>query len=280
MVRSRATYLILASSLSLAARAQLLPEFNMTDTTVTECKGILLDSEAGPGGNLYGNNEDFTFTIDAGSQITLVFQPVFCLEQGYDFLTFHNGPTINAPQIGPAYSGTTAPPPIVATSGVLTIHFISDINVAYCGFEAQWTSIVEAPVPPVMTIPSAPACSSSRMDIHFSYPVACDSMVVDAVQLNGQGAPQVIGVTPMGCASGFTQDLQLSVSPAFDRNCPYDLSFRIGLLDRCDSLWFFTLNASTRITTCPIEVAIIATQDTICAGTCTDAYWSCFWSWL
>lgn len=270
MVRSRATYLILASSLSLAARAQLLPEFNMTDTMVTECKGILLDSEAGPGGNLYGNNEDFTFTIDAGSQITLVFQPVFCLEQGYDFLTFHNGPTINAPQIGPAYSGTTAPPPIVATSGVLTIHFISDINVAYCGFEAQWTSIVEAPVPPVMTIPSAPACSSSRMDIHFSYPVACDSMVVDAVQLNGQGAPQVTGVTPMGCASGFTQDLQLSVSPAFDRNCPYDLSFRIGLLDRCDSLWFFTLNASTRITTCPIEVAIIATQDTICAGTCTD----------
>ncbi|TXI78113.1 MAG: T9SS type B sorting domain-containing protein [Flavobacteriales bacterium] len=270
MDRCRATYLVVASLLSLVGRAQLLPEFNMSDTTVTECKGILLDSEVGPGGNLYGNNEDFTFTIDAGSQITLIFQPVFCLEQGYDFLTFHDGPSINAPQIGPAYSGTTAPPPIVANSGVLTIHFVSDNNVAYCGFEAQWTSIAAPPVPPVMTIPTAPACSSSRLDIHFSYPVACDSMVVDVVQLTGQGAPQVTGVTPMGCAGGFTQNLRLSVSPAFDRNCPYDLSFRIGLLDRCDSLWYFTLHASTQITTCPIDVAIIATQDTICAGTCTS----------
>ena len=74
MDRCRATYLVVASLLSLVGRAQLLPEFNMSDTTVTECKGILLDSEVGPGGNLYGNNEDFTFTIDAGSQITLIFR--------------------------------------------------------------------------------------------------------------------------------------------------------------------------------------------------------------
>ncbi|HOY29981.1 MAG TPA: CUB domain-containing protein, partial [Flavobacteriales bacterium] len=251
-------------------RAQLLPEFNMADTTVTECKGILLDSEEGPGGNLYGNNEDLVFTIDAGSQITLVFTPVFCLEQGYDFITFHDGPSINSPQIGPAYSGTTAPPPIVANSGVLTVHFVSDQNVAYCGFEAQWTSYAAPPVPPVMTIPVAPACNSSRLDIHFSYPVACDSMVVDAVQLIGQGAPNVVGVLPMGCAGGFTQNLQLAVAPPFDRNCPYQLAFRIGLRDRCDSLWYFILNANTLITTCPIDVEIIASSDTICAGTCTD----------
>ncbi|HQW86215.1 MAG TPA: hypothetical protein PLH93_03465, partial [Flavobacteriales bacterium] len=69
--------------------AQLLPEFNMADTTVTICKGILLDSEEGPGGNIYGNNEDLVFTIDAGSTITLVFEPTFCLEQGLDLLTFH-----------------------------------------------------------------------------------------------------------------------------------------------------------------------------------------------
>lgn len=265
------TSLALVACVSLGvARGQLLPEFNMADTTVTECKGILLDSEAGPGGNLYGNNEDLVFTIDAGSQITLVFSPLFCLEQGYDFITFHDGPSINSPQIGPAYSGTTAPPPIVANSGVLTVHFVSDQNVAYCGFEAQWTSYAAPPVPPVMTIPTAPTCNSARLDVHFSYPVACDSMVVDAVQLIGQGAPDVVSVQPMGCTSGYTQNLRLIVAPPFERNCPYDLSFRIGLRDRCDSLWYFTLNASTQISTCPIDVEIVAAADTICAGSCTN----------
>ncbi len=270
MRRMRPLLLIAFCAPFFGLQAQLLPEFNMADTTVTDCKGILLDSEEGPGGNLYGNNEDLVFTIDAGSQITLVFSPVFCLEQGYDFITFHDGPSISSPQIGPAYSGTTAPPPIVANSGVLTVHFVSDQNVAYCGFEAQWTSYAAPPVPPVMTIPVAPACNSSRLDIHFSYPVACDSMVVDAVQLIGQGAPDVVGVTPMGCSGGFTQNLQLAVAPPFDRNCPYQLAFRIGLRDRCDSLWYFTLNANTLVTTCPIDVEIIATADTICAGTCTN----------
>lgn len=270
MQRLRQLLFIAACGPILGVAGQTLPEFNMADTTVTICKGILLDSEEGPGGNLYGNNEDLTFTIDAGSQITLVFQPTFCLEQGYDFLTFHDGPSITSPQIGPAYSGLVAPPPITATSGVLTVHFVSDPNVAYCGFEAQWTSIVAPPIPPVMTIPTAPACGSGRMNIHFSYPVACDSMVVDAVRLIGEGAPDVLGLTPMGCAGGATQNMQLAVAPPFDRNCPYQLSFRIGLYDRCDSLWYFTLTANTQLTTCPIEVEIIATQDTICAGTCTD----------
>jgi hypothetical protein len=143
--------LLLLLAAPLLLQAQVLPEFNMSDTTVTICKGILLDSEAGPGGNIYGNNEDLTFTIDAGSTITMVFQPTFCLEQGYDRLTFHDGPTINSPQIGPVYSGVVAPPPIVATSGVLTIHFVSDQSVAYCGFEAQWRAEAEPPVPPVMS---------------------------------------------------------------------------------------------------------------------------------
>ena len=117
MKRIRNIAMVTVVTLTSVAHAQVLQEFNMSDTVVTICKGILLDSEAGPGELIYGNNEDYIFTIDAGSQVTLVFQPTFCLEQGYDFLTFHNGPSINSPQIGPAYSGTTAPPPITATSG-------------------------------------------------------------------------------------------------------------------------------------------------------------------
>lgn len=262
--------LMITMALASGGFAQVLPEFNMSDTTVTICKGILLDSEEGPGGNIYGNNEDFVFTIDAGSQITLVFSPIFCLEQGYDFLTFHNGPSINSPQIGPAYSGTTAPPPIVASSGVLTIHFVSDANVAYCGWEAQWTSIVDPPIPPVMSIPVAPACNSGIVALQFSYPIACDSIAPGAFQLLGPGAPDVVGAIPLSCVAGETQTMRLNVDPDFDRNCPYTVSFRIGIYDRCDSLWFFTLTANTQIATCPIDVEILAAQDTICAGTCTN----------
>ncbi|MEZ4739826.1 MAG: gliding motility-associated C-terminal domain-containing protein [Flavobacteriales bacterium] len=252
--------------------AQVLPEFNMSDTVVTVCKGILLDSEEGPGGNIYGNNEDLTFTIDAGSQITLMFTPTFCLEQGYDFLTFHNGPTINSPQIGPAYSGTTAPPPIVATSGVLTIHFVSDATVAYCGFEAQWTSIVDPPIPPVMTIPVAPACNSGNIDVRFSFAIPCDSITPSAFSISGEGAPTVTNATALGCSGGMTAAMRLTVDPAFDRNCPYTISFRIGIYDRCDSLWFFTLTSNTQVNSCPIDVAILASQDTICAGSCATLF--------
>jgi hypothetical protein len=257
--------LLLLLAAPLLVQAQVLPEFNMSDTTVTICKGILLDSEAGPGGNIYGNNEDFTFTIDAGSTITMVFQPTFCLEQGYDRLTFHDGPTINSPQIGPVFSGVVAPPPIVATSGVLTIHFVSDQSVAYCGFEAQWRAEAEPPVPPVMSIVTPPACNSSGLTVGFSYAIPCDSIAVSAFGLNGVQAPEVISATPIACSGGSTAQLQLGVDPAFDRNCPYTLSFRIGLRDRCDSLWFFTLTAQTQVSTCPVQVEILAAQDTICA---------------
>ncbi len=270
MLNLRSHLALVVLALCSGVTAQVLPEFNMSDTTVTICKGILLDSEEGPGGNLYGNNEDLIFTIDAGSQITLMFSPVFCLEQGYDFLTFHNGPSINSPQIGPAYSGTTAPPPIVATSGVLTIHFVSDPTVAYCGFEAQWTSIVEPPVPPVMAISAPPACNSGVVAVQFSYPIACDSIAPAAFSIIGQGAPDVVGATPLSCVGGETQTMRLNVAPAFDRNCPYTISFRIGIYDRCDSLWFFTLTANTQVASCPIDVEVIATQDTICAGACTN----------
>jgi gliding motility-associated-like protein len=260
--------LLLLLAAPLLLQAQVLPEFNMSDTTVTICKGILLDSEAGPGGNIYGNNEDLTFTIDAGSTITMVFQPTFCLEQGYDRLTFHDGPTINSPQIGPVYSGVVAPPPIVATSGVLTIHFVSDQSVAYCGFEAQWRAEAEPPVPPVMSIVTPPACNSSGLTVGFSYAIPCDSIAAGAFGLNGVQAPEVISATPIACSGGSTAQLQLGVDPAFDRNCPYTLSFRIGLRDRCDSLWFFTLTAQTQVSTCPVQVEILAAQDTICAGDC------------
>ena len=242
----------------------------MMDTTVTVCKGILLDSEAGPGGIIYGNNEDFTFTIDAGGVITLVFSPVFCTETNLDVLTFHDGPTIGSPQIGPPYSGSVAPPPIVATSGFLTVHFVSDINVAYCGWEATWTTVVPPPVPPMMSVPTPPVCNSSVINVQFSSKVHCDSIATASFSLLGGSPPpaQVINAVPTGCVADSTTTAQITVNEPFDENCPFTLQFTLGLADRCDSVWYFTLNAGFTVTTCPVEVTIVANTDTICAGTC------------
>lgn len=255
------------SASALVARAQL-PEFNMMDTTVTICKGKLLDSEAGPGGIIYGNNEDFTFTITTGGVITMTFSPVFCTEQNLDLLTFHDGPNVGSPQIGPAYSGTIAPPPIVASSGSLTIHFVSDINVAYCGWEATWTTVVPPPVPPVMSVPAPPACNSSTINVSFSGKVHCDSLVAAQFDITGSMAPNVVAVAPGPCADDSTTSITLTTDAPFERNCPYTLLFDLGLLDRCDSLWHFTLTAGFQLNTCPVGISIQANNDTICGGTC------------
>lgn len=268
----RSRRVLLASSafaLGLVVRGQYLPEFNMTDTVVTACKGILLDSELGPNEELYSNNEDFTFTINTGSTITLIFDDVFCLEQNYDFLTFHDGPTIASPQIGPVYSGIIAPPPVVATSGQLTVHFVSDATVAYCGFEAQWTSVVAPPVPPVMTIPVAPSCGSPTLGIALSYPLPCDSLYRDAFAISGMGDPAITAIAP-DCSGADASQIQLTTDPAFERNCPYTVTFTCLLPDACDSLWTFVLTATTQVTTCPIAVDIVTAFDTVCAGSCTQ----------
>ena len=250
-------------------RAQL-PIFNMKDTTVALCKGILIDSEAGPGGIIYGNNEDFTFTIDAGGPVTLVFDQTFCTENGIDVLTFYDGPNTGSPQIGPAYSGTVAPPPIVANSGILTVHFFSDANVAYCGWEAQWTTDVPDPIPPIMSVPSSPNCNSNLINVQFSSNVHCDSIYTAAFEVFGIDPINVLSANATNCTGDSTTTAQLMIDVPFESNCPFDVEFALMIPDRCDSVWTFLLSTSGQVDTCPIEAEIVSTSDTLCAGTCTD----------
>ena len=246
--------------------------FNMMDTTVALCKGILLDSEAGPGGTIYGNNENYTFTIDAGGVVTMVFDPNFCTESGIDLLTFYDGPNTASPQIGPSYSGTTAPPPIVANSGFLTIHFISDANVAYCGWEAQWTTNPPDPVPPAISVLGSPACNSMEFDVQFTGNVHCDSIVPSAFVVSGIGNINVVSVTALNCIGDSTTSAQVVVDTPFDSNCPFAVDFTLNIADRCDSVWTFLLSSSGQVNTCPIQASIVSTQDTICDGVCAELF--------
>lgn len=65
--------------------------------------------------------------------------------------------------------------------------------------------------------------------VQFSYPIPCDSISPAAFSIIGEGAPNVTTASPLACVGGETQTMRLGVAPAFNPNCPYTVSFRIGL---------------------------------------------------
>lgn len=100
------------------------------------CGGMFYDS-GGPSGN-YSNNENFTYVIcpPAGQVAILIFSQFHT--ESFDDLTIHDGNSAAAPVIG-TYSGTTLPPPIIASNptGCLTVVFDSDGSVINPGWAAQ-----------------------------------------------------------------------------------------------------------------------------------------------
>jgi len=240
--------------------------FNMHDTVVTDCKGFFYDSQ-GPA-DIYLYDEDLTFTINTGGVIVLIFD-TFCVEIE-DSIRFFDGPDTLSPQIGPAYFGNIAPPIIQANSGWLTISFMSDNSVAYCGWEAYWTTIVPQPIPPVMSISSVPLCNSTIIDLVFSSPLRCDSISFSDFIINGPSNISVINAIPQNCINDSSITIQLVLDMPLDENCNYYVDFNLDLLDACDSVWSFLLSDSFLLTSCPPNVLISVGNDSICSGTCTE----------
>lgn len=245
-------------------------EFIMSDTVVTECKGILFDS--GGDGFDYLHNSDLSFTIclDAPGTLTLSFD-YFCVEVGFDSLTFHAGPDETFPQIGPAYSGNDPPPALSITSGCLTLHFVSDANVACTGWEASWTTEVVPPVPPqIDAIVPVPACSSETAIVNLSKPLHCDSVYAGAFTLEGPLEQGIQSANPVNCIGDSTTQISIQFAQGLNLGGLYNLQLTTNYLDACDSLWTFTTEDEINVIDCPIVVELITQQDTICSGSCTE----------
>ncbi|MBA3706390.1 MAG: CUB domain-containing protein, partial [Bacteroidetes bacterium] len=255
---------LLASSVS---SAQVVPKFNMSDTTVNECKGQFFDS-GGPNA-IYKINEDLTFTICAGGPVSLTFSGLFCVEQGLDKLRFFNGPDTNSTQIGGTYSGTTSPGTIVASSGCLTIHFKSDLSVAYCGWSASWTTVIVPPVPPVFQI-TTPQCNDTELLLTLASGYRCDFILPGSFTVTGPVKPTVTTATALACNADSTTSIRLGLSKPLSENCTYTVKFDMQIYDNCDSLWLFTKYATVVINSCAYSVSIKKTSDSICGGTCTQ----------
>lgn len=135
----------------------LIPEYNMTNGTVTTCVGLFYDS-GGPNAS-YNNNENLIMTFlpaNPNAMIRATFLS-FDTESGYDKLFVYNGPDANSPQVpGSPFQGTASPGTITAmnASGALTFKFTSDGSVNRPGWEAEIICYIPNAPPACATNPS------------------------------------------------------------------------------------------------------------------------------
>lgn len=254
--------------LLLSGLAFAQPTYTMSNQTVDDCRAFFEDS----GGNTiapgqYGNNENFTFRIinPAATQIILSFSS-FCLEFGSDTLFFYNGLSTSSPLLG-AYTGTTMPPSIIATSGALTIRFVSDLSITCTGWEAYWTTVVPAPIPPVLSQYTA-NCNTNFVDIQLDTTVHCDSVYASAFTLSGGQGQTVTGAQALNCVGDSTNRIRLTLSAPFTTCGAYGVVWNFNILDECDSMYNFLLNGNFSVNDCPINAIITASDDSLCVGEC------------
>lgn len=251
-------------------RASGVPEYNMSNLTVSDCKGVLFDN-SGPSAN-YSNNANFTFTIclNTNTPLTLTFEQ-FCVEQGFDSLMIFDGPNAQSPQIGLALAGVTLPQPITINNGCVTLVFRSDANVTCSGFRIRWTSLIVPPTPPSISLQvNTPTCNQTQFNIQLSKKLSCDSIFPSAIQVLGASNPTVISAIPFPCSGDSTQAIQVQLNPGFALGGTFTISLTTNYRDVCDSVWTFVSTAVLNVFDCPIVVNIEASDTVLCSGECTQ----------
>lgn len=262
-------WLLLCVSLAVsAASAQDIPEFDMSDTTVVDCDGILYDSGGEDG--IYGINEMITFTINSGAPVELTFFEEFCVENGLDSLMIYDGPDTSAPLLAGPLTGTELPGPVTSSGESVTLFFAADPSVAYCGFSIFWNTIPPPPVPPAISVNEMPECGTNSFILEFSSPVECGSFDDNDFVVNADGEINVISAEALDCNNDSTTAALVTLTDGFDFNCNYNVDMELGIRDVCDSLWIFQLQTAFLYDQCPIDVEIISNGLIFCGGGCTD----------
>ena len=249
------------------------PEYNMQNLLVTDCEGIFLDSDEGAEEGQYAHNEDYVFTIciEGATEIIVAFN-FFATEANYDILTAYDGPDVNSPVIA-ELSGVLQPPPtLVATSGCITFHFISDENIAAQGWEAVWSVEIDEPIPPVISLVETPECPMETALFEFSVPVPCDLFIPDNFNLVGPGAGEISSVNVLDCDpetnTGQTFEVIFSNAPDIPGN--YRLFFEGVVPDACDELHEIQANFLFPLENCPLAVDIELIDGAACPGDCAE----------
>lgn len=260
-------YLLL---LNLIFLQESFAQYTMSNQTVYSCQGTLTDSEANTqNSGWYDHNENYSFTICPVGVLSITINfSMFSTEPINDYVIIYDGPDNTYPMLGGPYSGTNLPPQINST-GCVTIDFVSDVNIADEGFALSWESQVSVPPPPVITLPVQPTCSSTIFSIELDQNIHCDSVSTAFISVGGQ-INQSVNATPLNCINDSTNTIALNVSPGLNQSGSYNIYFESLFKDACDSLWDLSTSFSFDINDCPLEVSLVADDDSICLGDCTD----------
>ncbi len=250
------------------------PLYNLVgDIEVDDCEGFFEDSNSAIDGINYGHGEDHTFTICVPNAISIEMTFFsFCSEAGFDLMTFYDGPDVNAPQIGQPHSGLDLPPTIIATSGCLTIHWVSDqFGVACDGWLAYWEVEVEEPEAPMVTFnPSAPTCSTSVLQLQFDQLIPCDSVYPGAFTLSG--GQSVSAANPVNCIDGEATEFEITLTPGLNESAIYNLEFIYNYADDCDNEYVLEVDGSFEVNDCPLIVEVLEESLTVCEGDCVEIW--------
>ncbi|MEO7175727.1 MAG: gliding motility-associated C-terminal domain-containing protein [Saprospiraceae bacterium] len=252
-------------------RASAQTEYHMSNLQVSDCEGILLDSDLGDVENTYDHNENYTFTICVPAMATIKLQFLsFCTEDEFDYMRFYDGPDTLSPQIGGNYTGTLGGFTITSNSGCLTINFISDANVVCTGWVANWTTTIPVPIPPVVQPLGAVPCMSTQITLKLDQKIFCDSIDVSDFIIVGPISPAVVAAIPIGCVNGMTDQIQLTLGSAVDKCANYTININLILFDICGRPHDFLVTAPFVVNDCPISVDLYLDTDPLCAGSCTN----------
>ncbi|MBP6184438.1 MAG: gliding motility-associated C-terminal domain-containing protein [Saprospiraceae bacterium] len=245
--------------------------YPMANQTVTECDGILTDSELGLLPGVYAHNENLTFTIciNQADKITLNFVS-FCTEETFDILRIFDGPDTLSTLIGGPYSGALGPFSVTATSGCMTVNFISDPNVVCTGWVAVWDTEVDPPLPPAFLPIGNVPCFSDEIILTLNKPVACDSVNASAFTLFGAKTYPVTNAVPINCVGGKTSTIRITLGSPIDFSGSYTVRFKGFQQDECGYPHPFSIETGFSVNDCPLSVLLSLNPDEFCAGHCTQ----------
>jgi hypothetical protein len=268
-------HIILVGLLLVAGTALAQPRYNMSNRTVSDCEGTLVDSENSkdpqfPTG--YDHNEDYYFSIclPGSPKITINFS-VFQLEtdkfgNAIDYIEVYDGPNQSSPLIG-KYSGTNVPGSISSTGDCITIYFHSDGNVVKEGFELTWSVVPPDPIPPVIRpIPNV-TCKSTSVVISFDQPIPCNQLRPSSFTFSGPSGSQISNVVANNCVNGSATSATLFFNTPLDQSGTYTIVFQFTFIDICNRPFRFEISATFNIIDCPLQVEIDG-DSTVCTNDC------------
>jgi len=248
--------------------------YNMSNQTVYECEGVLIDSEEGkdekvPGG--YDHNEDFVFTICVPNTqgFTISFSEFF-LEEDFDFLTIYDGPNIASPLIG-KYTGGVSPGTITTVNDCITIHFTSDGNISAPGFRLTWDAVPPEPIPPVFNPSDFVTCESTEVTLTLDKPIPCSDVNPINFQFSAPSGSSIASATALNCSGGNTSEIQLAFDTPLNESGRYWVVFTVNYTDVCGYTYTFDVTGYFDIIDCPLELDLLGNL-TFCEGGCINLF--------